>query len=252
MKHFAPFLLLLFFFGCSNGKETAPFSFATQLIPAGPEGEKILLGRELAQHTKKMMPEYVGAGLACFSCHLDAGRKPYASPWIGLSHLYPEYFARDHKVISLEYRINDCFERSMNGKPLPSGDPRMEALLAYINWLSRGVASGTSLPGRGLEALRPPREPLDRERGRQIFLNRCAFCHSDNGGGMYEDNVATYPALWGDRSFNDAAGMNDIYKMAAFIQVNMPLYEERTLSPQEAYDVAAFITSQPRPHYKPN
>jgi thiosulfate dehydrogenase len=36
-------------------------------------------------------------------------------------------------------------------------------------------------------------------------------------------------------------------KAASFIWHNMPFGMGRTLTPQEAYDVAAYVTSQPRP-----
>ncbi len=52
--------------------------------------------------------------------------------------------------------------------------------------------------------------------------------------------------------------MNQIAKMAAFVQHNMPQNAPDTLTPQEAYDVAAFVHSKPhttlrdeRPHVGP-
>jgi thiosulfate dehydrogenase len=39
--------------------------------------------------------------------------------------------------------------------------------------------------------------------------------------------------------------MNDVAKMAAFVQRNMPKTDPGSLTPQEAYDVAAFINSKP-------
>jgi thiosulfate dehydrogenase len=58
------------------------------------------------------------------------------------------------------------------------------------------------------------------------------------------------PPLWGNASFNAAAGMADIRAAAAFIHANMPLgvtYRSPILNEQQAWDVAAFITSRPRP-----
>lgn len=45
--------------------------------------------------------------------------------------------------------------------------------------------------------------------------------------------------------------MNRADKMAAFVQYNMPQNAPRTLTPQEAYDVAAYINSKPRPRMNP-
>jgi len=41
--------------------------------------------------------------------------------------------------------------------------------------------------------------------------------------------------------------MNNINKMAAFVQHNMPQNRMGILSAQEAYDVAGFVHAQPRP-----
>jgi thiosulfate dehydrogenase len=42
-------------------------------------------------------------------------------------------------------------------------------------------------------------------------------------------------------AYNDGAGMNEVAKMAAFIQHNMPTIEPGSLSAQDSYDVATFI-----------
>jgi thiosulfate dehydrogenase len=39
--------------------------------------------------------------------------------------------------------------------------------------------------------------------------------------------------------------MNQIAKMAAFVQHNMPQTDPDTLTPQEAYDVATYVHSKP-------
>ena len=39
--------------------------------------------------------------------------------------------------------------------------------------------------------------------------------------------------------------MNKISKMAAFVQYNMPQNDPLTLTPQEAYDVSAYIHNKP-------
>ena len=43
--------------------------------------------------------------------------------------------------------------------------------------------------------------------------------------------------------------MNSVQKMAAFVQHNMPQNRMGILSPQDAYDVSAFIDTQPRPAF---
>lgn len=40
---------------------------------------------------------------------------------------------------TLKERINGCMERSMNGEALPNDSREMEAMIAYLKWLSEGV-----------------------------------------------------------------------------------------------------------------
>ncbi len=91
---------------------------AESTIPTGPEGDAIRLGRQLMNETRKQLPRNVGNGLSCSSCHIAGGTQANAGPYVGLTALFPMYNARDGRVISLQTRINDCFERSMNGRPL--------------------------------------------------------------------------------------------------------------------------------------
>ena len=48
-------------------------------------------------------------------------------------------------------------------------------------------------------------------------------------------------------AYNEGAGMADIRRAAGFIWANMPIGQERTLTHQQALDVAAFINLQIRP-----
>ena len=73
-----------------------------------------------------------------------------------------------------------------------------------------------------------------------------------NGEGeLYPDSVEyNYPPLWGPHSFNVSAAMYRITKMAGFVMANMP-FEKRDSSDditnEDAWDVSAYILSQPRP-----
>ncbi|MFT4978375.1 MAG: thiosulfate dehydrogenase, partial [Myxococcota bacterium] len=58
---------------------------------------------------------------------------------------------------------------------------------------------------------------------------------------------AVFPPLWGEGSYNWGAGMHRINTSAGFIWANMPLGQPGTLTEQQAWDVAAFINSHPRP-----
>src|SRR5271168_3870928 len=74
----------------------APFNVPTDsTIPGGPEGEAIRLGRMLITDTRKMLPNNVGNGLNCSNCHIGAGTKESAGPFVGLWGVYPEYRTRN-------------------------------------------------------------------------------------------------------------------------------------------------------------
>ncbi|HSB91906.1 MAG TPA: hypothetical protein VLC28_02260, partial [Flavitalea sp.] len=64
-------------------------------------------------------------------------------------------------------------------------------------------------------------------------------------------DVYTNPPLWGANSFNNGAGLFRISNFAGFVKNNMPFGEASHNNPkltdEEAWDVAAFVVSQPRP-----
>jgi thiosulfate dehydrogenase len=222
---------------------------ATNSIPAGPLGDAIRLGQSVVIDTQMQAKAYVGDGLTCANCHLDAGRTAYAAPLAGLTGVFPEYRSRRGSVESLEQRINDCFQRSMNGRALPESSNEMIGLLAYIAWLSQGVPTGVEVIGRGFRDLSAPAS-ADPVRGQSLYAQKCAACHGATGQGLRgAGNAFVFPPLWGSQSFNTGAGMARISVAAAFIQAKMPLGNAGTLTDQEAYDIAAYFTAQPRPEF---
>jgi thiosulfate dehydrogenase len=149
----------------------------------------------------------------------------------------------------LEDRVNDCFERSMNGRPLPRDGEEMRAILAYIWWLSRDLPVGVEPPGRGFLKLAPV-GPTDQGRGEAVYVAKCAVCHGRDGQGLTSPSGDyLFPPLWGPQSFNIGAGMARRNTAAAFVKANMPYGQDGTLTDQEAYDVAAYFTEQPRPDF---
>lgn len=214
-------------------------------FPKGPLGRSIRLGWEIFRNTPRYAAPYVGNRLSCADCHLEDGTKPYSSPLAGVSTLFPMYNRRAGRVISFADRIEECFTRSENGRPLPYRSPQLIALLAYMQWLSRGLPVGRTGRGRGLVKL--PELVGNPARGAGIYARKCSLCHQPNGAGFPQ----LAPPLWGPTSFNDGAGMSHVAKMAAFVVHNMPLNAPGTLTPQQAFDVAAYVDSQPRPKFNP-
>ena len=201
-------------------------------------------GRAIARNTKDSLPQIVGAALACVSCHPNDGTLRYAMPWVGVYARFPQYRSRAGSTQIIEDRINDCFLRSMNGKALDRASRDMRDLVAYMAFLSNGYPVGAQVDGQSTPALK--RLTGDTTRARRTFADRCARCHGPNGLGT---NLA--PPLWGPRSFNIGAGMGRVSTAAAFIKQVMPQDSAGVLTPQDAYDLAALITSRPRPDYAP-
>lgn len=212
-------------------------------IPGDQRGEGIRLGYEIIVHTQEYAKAYVGNKLTCSNCHLDGGLNPNAASYVGLSLLYPEYRARADRAMTLADRVNECFERSMNGKPLPPESSKLQAVVSYIEWLSQGIPRGSRIPWRGIPRITPSRQP-DPANGKKVFSTKCAFCHGVDGRG-----TMAAPPVWGPESYNIGAGMARVSVAASFIKSNMPRGWGWSLTDDEAYDVAAYVNSQPRPDF---
>jgi thiosulfate dehydrogenase len=208
-------------------------------IPRDSLGATMRRGLALLAQTGDSLPGYVGANLRCLSCHLDGGRRPLFS-LVGAFVRYPRFVDRSGTVATIEDRINFCFTRSLAGRALPSGSREMHDMVSYLAFLSTGVAPGAHVQGEGT----PPITALpgDSARGSALYAARCARCHAADGGG-----TAAAPAVWGPRSFTIAAGMAREQRLAAFIRHAMPFDQPGSLNDQEAFDLASFVMSHPRP-----
>lgn len=228
----------------------------TLLLPApaesslgdDPVSQSVRRGLALVSATRDSLPLHVGADLRCTSCHLDSGRRAHAMPWVGAFGRFPQYRSRSGRVIRLEDRVNDCIRRSLNGRALAVEGDDMRDIVSYISWLSRGTVSGTRLRGTGIDSLVPV--AADTARGRLAYGQHCARCHGPEGEGMLRRGLVNAgPPLWGARSFNIGSGMARVRVMAAFVHRHMPIDMPGTISPQTAFDVAAFIGARPRPDF---
>ena len=202
-------------------------------------------GKLIFDQTPKLAGQYVGNKLACSDCHIDSGSRDYAGSMKDIAGLFPSFSQRAGRVITLTERINECFVRSENGRPLPANSPEMLAMLAYLQFLSQGQKPGQPYAKRGLVKL--PELKGDSARGKLVYSQSCAMCHGANGSGM----PPVMPPVWGPDSYNDGAGMANPAKMAAWLSPNMPQTNPGSLTPQQAYDVSAYIDSMPRPRFNP-
>ena len=216
-------------------------------IPDDEYGAAIKRGLQIANHTGQELPNNVGNKLNCTSCHLGNGSEAYAAPWNNMTSIYPVYRSRAGRVNVIQERINGCFERSMNGKALELGSDDMNAMVSYMSWLSKDMPFGVSPEGRGFVKVDKTLTP-NTDNGKKLFAEKCTVCHGANGEGQYKDDGSyIYPAVAGDDSFNDGAGMARTYTAAAFIKGKMPFGQGNSLSDQEAVDIAAYFTHLPRP-----
>ncbi|TPE46253.1 c-type cytochrome [Pontibacter mangrovi] len=226
-------------------------------VPAGPEGEQIKYGRELVAHTAKYLgPQgsvlHISNGMNCQNCHLDAGTKPYGNNYSRMSTTYPKFRPRSGSEVDVAGRINGCFQRSLNGKPLDVNTKEMKAMVAYINWVGKDVKKGETPKGSGLYPIEFLDRPASPELGKAIYAQKCQVCHGADGQGMKPEGNPeyVYPPLWGKNSYNDGAGLFRMSNFAKYVKANMPLgatYDSPQLTDEEAWDVAAYVNSQPRP-----
>jgi len=230
----------------------------TAKIPVTPEGDLIRYGRELIAHTAyylgpkgKVMA--ISNGMNCQNCHLKAGKKPFGNNYAAVASTYPKFRPRSGTIESVEKRVNDCIERSLNGEKLDSASHEMRAFVAYITWVGKDVDKGTIPKGAGIWDLKPIGRPADQEKGKEVYKRNCARCHGGEAQGLMADNGVEwkYPPLYGASSYNIGAGLYRLSRLAGYVKVNMPndlaSLDKPILSDEEAWDVAAFINSMPRP-----
>ncbi len=207
----------------------------------------------LGPHNSDPKMRYSGSGLNCGSCHLGTGTEPGTLALMQATEHYPRFAARTGGMTDIEDRVNECLQRSMNGRALPVNSPEMIAMASYIRSLGgRNAAMGASLrKAKEPPAFKSPNRAADLKAGKQVFSDRCAICHGTDGAGLLAAanpiHGYVFPPLWGSNSFNDGAGMHRVLTAARFIKARMPL-GKADLTDDQALDVAAFVNSQPRPH----
>ena len=219
---------------------------------------QVLYGKDLIAHTAKYLGPNgtvlkISNGLNCQNCHLEAGTKVWGNNYGSVASTYPKFRARSGQVENIYKRVNDCFERSLNGKPLDTLGKEMQAIKAYIEFLGTNVEKGKKAEGSGFKDLAFLDRAASPENGKKYYEEKCQSCHQANGEGslMADGSEYTYPPLWGKHSYNDGAGLYRISNFAKFVKYNMPLganHENAQLSDEEAWDIAAYVNSRPRPH----
>ena len=201
----------------------------------------VVFGYNIVSDTPKYAGQYTGNKLSCKNCHLNNGTKKDALP-LNVAGIYPQWRSKNGIRNGLLRRIRECFFYSLNGI-MPSNDsPEVLAIAAYVNYLSEGEVIGKAPKGRGIPTLPATGYDPNPAQGSAIYQEKCAACHGVHGEGIDQS-----PPLWGPNAYNAGAGMNRIDKASGFIWANMPLGDEKSLTHQQAMDVAAYLNQQIRP-----
>jgi thiosulfate dehydrogenase len=226
-------------------------------LPGGDEGNQIKYGRALIANTSnyfgpKGIISSAGNGMNCQNCHLEAGTKPWGNNYSAVYSTYPRFRERSGGLESIPRRINDCLQRSLNSEAIDSTSKEMQAIIAYMKWIGQHVKKGEKPKGAGITELSFLNRPADPEKGKKVFIQNCQRCHGANGQGEKDSFEVSYiyPPLWGPNSYTTAAGLFRLSRFAGYVKDNMPWgasHHNTQLSDEEAWDVAAFVNSQPRP-----
>ncbi len=230
----------------------------TATIPRTAAGRQIRYGRELVVHTAAYLGPagtvaHLTNGMNCQNCHLRAGTQGFANNYLAVAATYPRLRARSGTVEGIERRVADCLERSLNGRAVPASSREMRAIVAYIRWLGQGIARGTKVYGTGFVKLAYLDRAADPAVGKAVFASKCQTCHGPAGQGqpLAAGRGYQYPPLWGPHSYNDGAGLFRVSNFARYVKAAMPFgatFDHPRLTDAQAWDVAAFVNSRPRPH----
>lgn len=242
-----------------TNRETAQFwkPVDISLITDETLKKEVEYGKDLIAHTAKYFGpngsvKKITNGMNCNNCHLDAGTKPWGNNFGSVYSMYPKMSARSGKLENLYERINDCMERSLNGKSLGEDEKEMKAMIAYIEYIGKNVPKNKEAGASGIYKLKFLDRAANPITGKSLFAAKCASCHQLNGQGVLaaDKKEYTYPPLWGDHSYNKGAGLYRISSFAGYIKYNMPngvTFDTPQLSDEEAWDIAAYVETQPRP-----
>lgn len=219
---------------------------------------KVVYGKELIAHTAKYLGpkgsiRQISNGMNCQNCHLNAGTKPWGNNYGSVKSTYPKYRARSGQEEDIYKRINDCFERSLNGKQLDKKSKEMQAIKSYIEYIGKNVKKGEKGVASGIFDLALIDRAADPMKGKTLYESKCASCHLASGQGVLDPDKIEYmyPPLWGENSYNIGAGLYRMGRFAGYIKYNMPFgvsFPDAQLTDEEAWDIAAYVNSQQRPN----
>ncbi len=233
-------------------------SMYSDVTTTGEQRKMVIYGEELIANTSKYFGPHgsvkqITNGMNCQNCHLNAGTRPWGNNYGAVASTYPKFRERSGTIENIPKRVNDCIERSLNGIAIDTSGYEMKSIIAYMKWLGQNVKKGEKPKGAGINDLTYLDRPASPANGRIVYNQKCQSCHGANGEGLKNANEIsyTYPPLWGEHSYNTGAGLFRLSRFAGYVKDNMPFnqaaHNAPVLSDEEAWDIAAFVNSQPRP-----
>jgi thiosulfate dehydrogenase len=206
------FLLVLIIMGQGAFHKTLPVanlpddstwiapSLYTDMITQGKDRSMVIYGEQLIANTSTYFGPHgtiaaTSNGMNCQNCHLDAGTRPWGNNYGSVASTYPKFRPRSGEIENIYKRINDCFQRSLNGSALDTNSYEMQALASYMRWLGQNVPKGRKAYSSGLPALPLLDRAADPAKGKTVYLNICSECHGANGEGRInnEEKSFIYP-----------------------------------------------------------
>jgi len=160
-------------------------------------------------------------------------------------------------IEAIPKRMNDCFERSLNGQTMKANNKEMPAIIVYINtyikWTGKEVKKGKKNQTYGINGLPYLNIGAHPQKDAIVYMQKCQSYHGANDERQKDLNGISYsyPPLWGEHSYNNGVGLFRLSRLAGYVKDNMPFNQSTHNSPaltdEEAWDIAAFVNSQPRP-----
>ena len=126
-----------------------------------PEDSLARLGHDLIENTSyyfgpKGKIATTTNGMNCQNCHIQGGIIPWGNNFSAVIISYPRFSTRSGKIMSISRRINDCFERSLNGMAIDTTSLEMRAIIAYMHWIGDDIPVGKKPLGSGIMKLKIP------------------------------------------------------------------------------------------------
>jgi len=142
----------------------------------------VVFGYNIVMETNRYAARYAGNGLSCTSCHLKGGTQPDGFP-LNVAGVYPKWRSKNGVRNGIGLRIRDCFLYSLNGIMPPEESAEVQAVAAYINYLSEGEVIGRPPKGWGVPTLPDTGADPNPPRGQVVYKRECAVCHGAAGRG---------------------------------------------------------------------